>query len=280
MNDELRIESTGIDLIAAFTHAIQSRAVELKQQADEAAKAVATWKQVLDARGQGLWFRLRTLIEEESSYFRHLRELGEPVIVALEDLYKEAKEQTAELLLSLPRDIEKLAERENLALDRTSCHPKYTFKNGFITLDVDESKRAARISNYEVKLPYIPLDLQTMGAALKSEEVRLFARQFDGVKFLHNLRTAYLAFLKKEKRPDGSPVPIRDIARKMASNDNKFRRDEFVIDLSKLAIEGPAEISGFRFELQQTSDSSQGMLLYGPAGRGMVNLLIFTKTTQ
>ena len=67
MNDELRIESTGIDLIAAFTHAIQSRAVELKQQADEAAKAVAIWKQVLDARGQGLWFRLRTLIEEEKS---------------------------------------------------------------------------------------------------------------------------------------------------------------------------------------------------------------------
>jgi hypothetical protein len=279
MTDDLPIEVPKTDPITAFFQNAQSRATDLKHQADEAAKAVAIWKQVLEARDKGLWFRLRALFEEESSYFGSLRELGDSVISSLEELYKEAKEQTAELLLSLPRDIEKLAEREGLALDRTSCHPKYTFKNGFITLDVDESKRAARIGNYEVKPASMPLDLQTIGVALKSEEARLFNRKFDGAKFLQNLRTAYLAILKKEKRSDGSPVPIRDIARKMASTDNKFRRDEFLIDLSTLAIEGPAEISGYRFELQQTSDSSQGMLLYGPAGRGMVNLLIFTKTT-
>ena len=73
-------------------------------------------------------------------------------------------------------------------------------------------------------------------------------------------------------------MPLRTIARKLASNDSKFRRDEFLIDLSKLAVEGPAVVSGRRFEFQQTSDANQGMLLYGPASRGMVNLLIFTKT--
>jgi hypothetical protein len=280
MTDELPIEVPKTDPITAFFQGAQSRASDLKHQADEAAKAVAIWKQVLEARDNGLWFRLRALFEEESSYFGSLRELGDPVISSLEELYKEAKEQTAELLLSMPRDIEKLAEREGLALDRTSCHPKYTFKNGFITLDVNESKRAARIGNYEGKPVSMTLDLQTIGVALKSEEARLFNRKFDGAKFLQNLRRVYLTILKKENRSDGSPVPIRDIARKMASNDTKFRRDEFLIDLSTLAVEGPAEISGFRFELQQTGDSSQGMLLYGPAGRGMVNLLIFTKATQ
>jgi hypothetical protein len=43
-------------------------------------------------------------------------------------------------------------------------------------------------------------------------------------------------------------------------------------------MEGPAETNGYRFELQQTKDTKEGMLLLGEAGRGMVNLLIFKKT--
>lgn len=279
MNNEESIDSPAPDLIRAFSEAALSRAVELKQQVEAATKAADIWSRVLKARDQGLWFQLRALIEEEKSYFHRLREAGEPVIQTLEGLYREAKERTADLLLSLPRDIEKLAERENLALDRISRHPKYTFKDGFITLLVDESKRVARISNYEAKLPDVPLDIESIGAVMKSEEARLFAREFEGVKFLQKLRAVYLAILEKEASPDGSPVPIRIIARKMASNDAKYRRDEFLIDLSKLVVEGPAEISGFKFELQQTSDASQGVLLYGPASRGMINLLIFTKVT-
>ena len=279
MNDEESIDSRGVDLIRAFSEDAQSRAVNLQQQAETAAKAADIWRRVLETRDNGLWFKLRALIEEEKNYFHRLREAGAPIIVTLEGLYKEAKERTMDLLLSLPKDMEKLADVENLALDRTSRHPKYTFKNGFITLLVDESKRMARISNYEVKLTDAPLDIQTIGAVLKSEATRLFGREFEGAKFLQKLRSAYLAILKKEKRPDGSPVPIRAIARKIASNDSKFRRDEFLIDLSRLAVEGPAEVSGFKFELQQTSDTSQGMLLYGPASSGMINLLIFTKVT-
>jgi hypothetical protein len=279
MDKQLPPEAPAPDPIRAFSESAQARALDLKQQAEAAAKAANIWSRVLEARDKGFWFQLRALIEEEKGYFHQLREEGDPVVAELEILYKEAKEQTVDLLHSLPRDIEKLAERENLALDRTSRHPKYTFKDGFITLLVDESKRVARIRNYEAKLPDVPLDIESIGAVMKSEEERLFGRKFEGAKFLQKLRATYLAILKKEKRPDGSAVPIKVIARKMTSNDAKFRRDEFLIDLSRLVVEGPAESSGFRFELQQTSDASQGMLLYGPASRGMINLLIFTKTS-
>jgi len=91
------------------------------------------------------------------------------------------------------------------------------------------------------------------------------------------LRKHYLAILKKKKQADGDPVPLRHIARRMADNERHFRRDEFLIDLSRLVVNGPAEVDGMRFDLQQTKDTEQGMLLYGPAGRGMVNLLIFRK---
>lgn len=279
MNEQLPTDAPEPDPILAFSEATHSRALELKQEAEAAAKAANIWSMVLEAKNKGHWFRLRALIEEEKAYFHQLREKGDPVVGALENLYREAKEQTADLLLSLPRNIEKLAERENLALDRTSRHPKYTFKDGFITLLVDDSKRVARISNYESKLPDVPLDLESIDAVMKNEQTRLFGRKFEGANFLQKLRGTYLAILKKEDRPDGSAVPIKVVARKMASNDTKFRRDEFLIDLSKLVVEGPAEIDGFRFELQQTSDASQGMLLYGPASRGMINLLIFTKNT-
>lgn len=278
-NEELPFDGPPPDPIKQCAEAAQEKAKQLKQQADDAAKAAGIWSRLLECRDQGLWFCLRTLIEDERVFFHRLRESADPVVESLEKLYKEAKEQTEDLLLSLPRDIEKLAEREGLALDRSSRHPKYTLKEGFITLQIDEAKRVAKISNYEVKITEVPADIGLIGEVLKSEEKRLFARKFDGAKFLQKLRATYVAILKKEKRPDGDPVPLRTITRKLASNDKGFRRDEFLIDLSKLAMEGPAEVSGFRFELQQTKDANQGMLLYGPAGRGMVNLLIFNKNT-
>lgn len=279
MNEDLPFDGPAADPIKQCAEEAQEHAKQLKQQADEAAKAAGIWSRLLETRDHELWFCLRTLIEEERVFFHRLRESADPVVEPLEKLYKEAKELTEDLLLSLPRDIEKLAERENLTLDRTSRHPKYTLKDGFMTLLIDESKRVAKISNYEVKITEVPADIELIGQVLKAEEKRLFARKFEGAKFLQKLRTTYMAILKKEKRPDGDPVPLRTITRKLASNDSKFRRDEFLIDLSKLAMEGPAEVSGYRFELQQTKDASQGMLLYGPAGRGMVNLLIFNKTT-
>lgn len=277
MNEELHPSAP--DPILDFYEAAKSQAAELKQQAEAATKAANIWKQLVEARNQALWFRLRALIEEQAACFHQLREQGDPIIGPLEILYKHAKEQTADLLLSFPNDLEKLAEREKLELDRTSRHPRYTFRDGFMTLAIDETKRVARISNYEAKLPDVPLDIESLAAALKNEQARLFGREFEGTNFLQKLRATYLAILKKENRPDGSAVPIKAIAKKMASNDTKFRRDEFLIDLSKLVVEGPAEVAGFKFELQQTSDTSQGMLLYGPASRGMINLLIFTKTS-
>jgi len=162
MNTELLLDGPAPDPIRGYSEDAQSRALELKQQSEVATKAANIWSRVLEARDQGLWFQLRALIEGENAYFHRLREAGEQIVGPLEDLYKKAKQQTSDLLLSLPRDMEKLAAREELALDQTSRHPKYTFKSGFITLVVDESKRLARISNYEAKLADVALDMETM----------------------------------------------------------------------------------------------------------------------
>ena len=182
------------------------------------------------------------------------------------------------MTLSLPRDMERIAEQYKLPLARNlSRHPRYQFRDGFITVDIDDAKRVARIRDYEEKLAEIPPDVGALAELLAREDKRLFGRSFNGPHLLEKLRRQYLAILKKTKMTDGDPVPLRHIARRLSENERNFRRDEFVVDLSRLAVEGPAETGGFRFELQQTKDTDQGLLLYGPAGRGMVGLLIFRK---
>ena len=185
------------------------------------------------------------------------------------------------LILQLPRDIERMAQSHQLPLDfARSRHPKYLFREGFLTLEIDDAKRLARLRDYEEKLADIPPDIEAIAQTLKTQDHRLFGRPFDGPRFLEKIRRNYLALLKKSHMLDGDPVPLRHIARRLADNERSYRRDEFLIDLSRLAVEGPPEIGGYRFEFQQTKDTEQGFLLHGRAGRGMVNLLIFKKGTQ
>jgi hypothetical protein len=105
----------------------------------------------------------------------------------------------------------------------------------------------------------------------------LFRLKFSGGRFLQELRAAYLAVLKGKKSHDGDPVPIREIYQSIARKNKTSKKDEFLVDLSTLVMKGPAETKGVRFELQQTKDTAEGVLLLGAAGRGMVNLLLFRK---
>jgi len=182
------------------------------------------------------------------------------------------------MIHDMPRDIEQMAKTHGLPLDLAlSVHPKYQFCAGFLTLEIDDVRRIARLKDYEENLGNMLPDIDVIAQAITHHEARLFGRVFDGPKFLEKIRRAYSAILKKEKRAEGEAVPLREIAHRLADNEKSFRRDEFLIDLSRLSEKGPAEIGGYRFEFQQTKDINQGFLLYGPSGRGMVNLLIFRK---
>lgn len=260
--------------------AAQARATHLKSEADSATKESTIWQNLLSYQQKSWWFHIRNLFEREADFFRLIRGSQAPVISQLETLYREAKAHTEDLILQFPKDIERMAQTHKLPLDHAqSRHPKYLFREGFLTLELDDSKRLAHLRDYEEKLAEMPPDIEAIAQALKLHDQRLFGRPFDGRKFLDKIRRNYLSILKKSKKPDGDPVPLRQIARRLADNERTFRRDEFLIDLSRLAVDGPPDIDGYRFEFQQTKDTEQGFLLVGRAGRGMVNLLIFKKGT-
>jgi hypothetical protein len=258
----------------------ETRAASLKAQAEAAAKEVSIWMDLQSYRSKQWWFHLRALFEREAKFFSTLRESEAPVIGELEGLFRQAKTHTDELLHELPRNIEQMAEQHGLALDHSrSAHPKYQFREGFLTLEIDGAKRIARLKDYEEKLAEMPPDIEAIARSIKQHDERLFGRSFDGAQFLEKLRRNYLALIKKEGKQDGDPIPLRKVARRVVDNERNYRRDEFLIDLSRLAADGPPATGGYGFEFQQTKDTEQGFLLHGPAGRGMVNLLIFKKVS-
>ena len=219
--------------------------------------------------------------EKEATFLKNLRESKHSSILEIEEVYKEAKTKTDSILEALPRNLDQSAENANLTLDRIrSRHPRYYFgEHGFIEVQVIDSRQTARLSTREGRLAEIPADAPAIIDGVQSEVKRLFGRKFKGDNFLQVLHSTYKATLKKMKAHDGSPVPAREVFDAMTSRKayKKYKADEFLVDLSQLVEKGPESTKGYRFELQQTKDTENGMLLLGKAGRGMVNLLIFKK---
>jgi hypothetical protein len=156
-----------------------------------------------------------------------------------------------------------------------SRHPKYLFEKGFITVEIIEGKKSAKISDYEGKLAELPADISAIIETLKVEQKRLFGRNTNRQVFLEGLRSQYKDIIEKGNKPDGSSVAIRDIANQIVKSSKSYKIDEFLVDLSKLAKDGPFEIEGRKLDLQQTKDTNNGMLLYGAAERGYIGFILF-----
>ena len=115
----LPISNDRTETIQQVSAAAQARADRLKCDAEAAARESAIWQDLLSYQHKSWWFHIRSLFEREAEFFRRLRETQSPVIGQLESLYREAKNHTEELILQLPRDIERMAQVHNLPLDLT-----------------------------------------------------------------------------------------------------------------------------------------------------------------
>ena len=127
----------------------------------------------------------------------------------------------------------------------------------------------------------MPADIQAIVEAVQREHKRIFGRSFNGPKFLKQLRSQYKAIIKKERKQDGDPVPIRQIACRFGGTKKQGpKTDEFLLDISRLALEESAKIEGRKFGLQQTKNTEEGMLLRGAAAHGYVGFIVFKEEVQ
>ena len=256
--------------------AAEQRSRTLKAESDEAARIQKVWEDLASFISRGWHLHVLNLIEQEAALLTNLKD-DKAARSLLEETYRISKEQAPNILRQFPADLEVACRTAGLPLDRGSRHPRYTFRDGFFVLEVNEQKATARLSDYETRFDEFPADIGAATEAVQREDKRVFGRPFDGSRFLKKLRSQYLAIVRKENQADGATILIRRITRRLGKNEKGFRTDEFLVDLSRLVQHGPTEIDGARLDLQQTKDTNEGMLLHGLAGRGYVGFIVFRK---
>jgi hypothetical protein len=265
------------DAINDLRAAAEQRAKAAREVAEEARLVLQLWDDFVRYLERDWPFHLLALVQKESNVLKKMRSENHAAIPALEEAHRVAKEKVDSSLRRYPSHLEEAFRHAHLPLDSDSRHPRYSVDNKFFQIEIDEQRKMARLSNHEGRLTDLPADIGAVLELVQREHKRVFDRQFDGKKFLKQLRAQYVAILKKDKQTDGASVPIRQITRRLGKNLKGFRSDEFLVDLSRLVESGPMEIDGCKLDLQQTKDTNQGMLLYGTAGRGYIGFVVFRK---
>lgn len=255
--------------------AAKERLKIIKTQLEEAARIEKNWDDFLRFTSRKWFMHTLDLLDKQVSTFKKLGDEDPRVLSIIEKVRLISKEASDDLIRRYPAYIEEAFRKANLPLDPESRHPRYGLKSRFFQLEIDEKKRTAKLSDNEGRLAELPADIDAIVETIQREYKRIFGRPFSGKQFLRTLRVQYSAIIKKEKQQDGVSVPIRRITSRLGKNVKGFRTDEFLADLSRLVETGPFEIGDKRLDLQQTKDTSQGMLLYGAAGRGYIGFIMF-----
>ncbi len=258
---------------------LQEKSNTLKLELEEAQKKSVLISALLSYLEQGWSMHFVNLAEKEAKILNKLRSDGITQIQRLEEAYRQAKEESDRIMRRYPSLFDEACKASNITLDKNSPHPKYSVKNGFFKIEINENKRTAKISNLEGKLAELPADLEAVIEIIRIEYRRVFDRRFHGPNFLKKIRAQYKKIIEREHLSDGASVPIREITKNLKKRDKEFRMDEFVADLSALAEKGPHEVDGKFIDLQQTKDTRQGVLLAGAASRGYIGFIIFKETT-
>jgi hypothetical protein len=246
-------------------NALSYGAYKRQEELENALKSLKRFRKIvteLEKYVSRQWFlHALHLVEKHDQFIREQCEAGSLSFQDIEKLRSVAKDQANKLRVWFPNRLEQACQEAGLPLDMTSRFPTYTFERGFFELTIDRGGIAV-LSNSERKLGEFPADIGAVVEKVAEEHERIFARPLDGGYFLKKLRTHYLGVLQRLKLEDGASVPIRRIAGRMASEKKGYQTDQFIVDLSRLAREGPLEIDSKRLELQHTRDDEAGMLLH------------------
>jgi hypothetical protein len=273
----MAFRSHTLDCVRDLLATAKGHAKALKAEADAASRIEKVWDNLLSFMAKGWPLHILDLLGREQALLKTMRSEGNPAIPAIEEVYRDAKEQADSVQRRYPTHLEEACRSAKLALDQDSRHPTYNIEHRFFQLKIDERNWTARLSDHEGRLAELPADISAVVETLLREHKRIFDRPFHGPKFLKLLRSHYLAVAKKGKQDDGASIPIRQITRRLGKNIKGFRSDEFLVDLSRLVEQGPMDIDGYRLDLQQTKDTNQGMLLHGVAARGYIGFVVFRK---
>jgi hypothetical protein len=277
MTDEWKLPEDLDRRVGELLAAASQRAETLRSQAEEADRVRSVWADLQAHIDKGWLLHVVADLDRGEFLVERTMAADPGFQQTVAEARRIADEYARRLPHRFPALLEQAAREADLPIDRESRHPRYEFDQGFFRVDVDDRKGRARLSDREGVIAEIPADVDAVVDAIKRERKRVLERAFDPGKFLRKLRSNYLAILQRDKLQDGSPIPIRQVTRRLGKNEKGFRTDEFLVDMSRLIQQGPVEVDGWRLELQHTKDTGQGMLLHGAASSGYIGFITFRK---
>ena len=244
---------------------------DLQTQLENKRKEEKFYADVIRYAEAGWHFHLLELLAREKRRVDTLKDAMPEKAAVLEQLRDEAKMHGENALKRFVSLFPGTCRNAGIELDKDCRHPKYTFDERFLTLEIYDKKGEAALCTVEGRIGKKPADIPALVEWIRQERARLFDRKFDGSKFLKAVRKAYKDICVKEKRlDDGDSVPVRDILKKLGG-----RTDEQNVDLSKLARMNPQpSVEGRRIDFQQSKDTEKGMLLWKSTG-GYIGLITF-----
>jgi hypothetical protein len=251
----------------------------VRRQLAEAEQSAAFWDDLLTHLSAGNASNVLLVLRREPERVRSLPQTTDSAGRALEEIRADAEARARAVASTFGRDFPAAVREAGLQIDSTSRHPRYTLKQGFIHVEVDDQQLTAKVSPRDGADVLMGIDVGPLVRTLEHEIGRIFDRNLDTDTFLRRLRTAYTAALRAERRPEGEEVPLRRVMNRMAKNLNRFAGDEFNVDLAQVIKAGKTTIDGLRIHLNHTRNARLGVLLYGFESGGYVGFISFKKET-
>ena len=208
-----------------------------------------------------------------------IRRVDRTTLEIIERLKAELSDTVETSVRQFDRLFPEAAESAGIQIDDWSRHPRYTVKQGFIQIEIDERSHLATITPRDGKSIELGLDVPTIIEALKFEIERLFERHVDREKFLGTLFNAYAAVIRADDaRRDEDEVSLRRVMNRLDKNLKKsLSADEFNVDLAHVVKSGHVTVYERRMQLNHTRIPRQGMLLNGLEEGGYQGFISFKK---
>ena len=162
-----------------------------------------------------------------------------------------------------PRLLAEAAKEAEITIDQKSHHPDYCFESGLITVNIDLHNGKATLETPGTKRSR-PIDADVQNVVKKIQEECRRLKSDRNV----NLHEAIQIRICRDKNPT---IAINALYKEVKQEYPKYRFDEFIVDLSKVATEGSLWPDGSQLNFLQTRDSSEGIHLIGAENRGYVS---------
>jgi len=235
-------------------------------------------KKLYENINSGIIFNCIQIIKKNPKISDFINENYPDKLEAYNEFIKTLEKEAEKIFFEFPSRLSKALEKEGIKLDVFSNYPKLSIANGFIKIEIDEKEKKVKIRDYERILWQVLPDIDTVAKAIIREHKRLLNREFKGEEFLSELWNKYKEIIQVDNLEIGSSIPIRKLLNAIKKSNNRFRLDEFVIDLARLFERGPNKIEGFEIDFQNTRDIRKGLFIPTEFSRGYIGYILFRRS--